>query len=710
MKKKILLLLLLLIPFMVKADIKDYTLKWKVEDENYYNRTYNMENTFIFVNEDELVSIDKLTGERNEVTHNLNYGRIVTLNNHILVLTNNNSDSYKLYAYDEYLNRTNKITINNFDYDYFTKYNEDYLILSGNEYDESDDHYYYVIKFIDKEGNIVKEDKHKTDDYLWMYYDNAYGRFMLEDDYNNLYIINDNYKIEPLFKNSDGSYMYLTNNHLYKMSSTGEELDSLEVPNGTSIAMKDGKYYLATGVYETNSDNKTSVGLNLSIIDENLNVLKTGSIAAPDKLMYYTPNNTGYGSDVHGIFYDGQNIVSYIRIWTTNSSNDRYDYAYILNENLIASETELYFPYQDMDNYDYGDGLTLNNYYEMYDIDEYYNIYDIISNKFENDPNYSGITYQKDGNNYIVGEYFYKCEGVGCSSSTPDDYTENEKIDLIYLDSNYNILFRKTIVDWYPTYEYTNNSSKYYKSPSIVAMPSNDYIIVAATAANENILHFYDKQGNMIKDYSEESNKYLDLSVEDIYITNKGFYVSYSYGIGAGAFNPYKLDELKELISEEAVGHATALYGTLGLKMEAADFFEEKILIPTFIGKPIANNGTYSLLLYYSNNFNVKTQVSGKGTINVTPEKADEGEPVRFTVTPDTGFVLSYVKVIDANGNVVTFTEDTFVMPASDVTIEAVFVPKNPNTGDIAILAITLFAIGSAFILLTQKKKLDFLK
>ena len=107
---------------------------------------------------------------------------------------------------------------------------------------------------------------------------------------------------------------------------------------------------------------------------------------------------------------------------------------------------------------------------------------------------------------------------------------------------------------------------------------------------------------------------------------------------------------------------------------------------------------------------NITTQIKGKGTITATPEKADEGEPVKFTVTPDPGYVLSLVKVIDSNGNVVTYTNDTFVMPASDVIIEATFVPVNPNTGDVAILIIVLITIASAFILITQKKKLNNLK
>ena len=51
--------------------------------------------------------------------------------------------------------------------------------------------------------------------------------------------------------------------------------------------------------------------------------------------------------------------------------------------------------------------------------------------------------YQKDGNNYIVAEYFRKCEGEGCDNYN-EDYTYSYRVDLIYLDSNYNEIFRKT--------------------------------------------------------------------------------------------------------------------------------------------------------------------------------------------------------------------------------------------------------------------------
>lgn len=74
------------------------------------------------------------------------------------------------------------------------------------------------------------------------------------------------------------------------------------------------------------------------------------------------------------------------------------------------------------------------------------------------------------------------------------------------------------------------------------------------------------------------------------------------------------------------------------------------------------------------------TKTDGNGSIRTT-SKAKYGEAVTFEVIPEEGYVLGVVKVTDVDGNVVTFTSNTFTMPSSDVTIEAVFVPENPDTG-----------------------------
>ena len=75
------------------------------------------------------------------------------------------------------------------------------------------------------------------------------------------------------------------------------------------------------------------------------------------------------------------------------------------------------------------------------------------------------------------------------------------------------------------------------------------------------------------------------------------------------------------------------------------------------------------------------------GAIETDPRRAEEGEEVTITVTPDDGYELDTLTVIDRDGDEVEVTEErngtfTFEMPDSRVTIEAIFVPvaEEPTT------------------------------
>ncbi len=80
----------------------------------------------------------------------------------------------------------------------------------------------------------------------------------------------------------------------------------------------------------------------------------------------------------------------------------------------------------------------------------------------------------------------------------------------------------------------------------------------------------------------------------------------------------------------------------------------------------------------------------GKGTVNVTPTDAKEGDTVTVTGNPEEGYKLDKLTVLDEKGVELktekkSDTEYTFTMPAGKVTIEAVFVEKgNASFTDIA--------------------------
>lgn len=74
----------------------------------------------------------------------------------------------------------------------------------------------------------------------------------------------------------------------------------------------------------------------------------------------------------------------------------------------------------------------------------------------------------------------------------------------------------------------------------------------------------------------------------------------------------------------------------------------------------------------------VTVKSADNGTVAVSPKNAEKGDTVTVTVTPDEGYVLASLTVTDKDGDKVSTTkgEDgkyTFKMPASAVTVEAVF-------------------------------------
>ena len=70
------------------------------------------------------------------------------------------------------------------------------------------------------------------------------------------------------------------------------------------------------------------------------------------------------------------------------------------------------------------------------------------------------------------------------------------------------------------------------------------------------------------------------------------------------------------------------------------------------------------------------------GSVSVSPKNASKGSTVTITVTPDSGYVLETISVIDKNGNDLKLTDKgngkyTFIMPGSKVEIKVTFMEDN---------------------------------
>ncbi|MBR6645650.1 MAG: hypothetical protein IKL21_07830 [Clostridia bacterium] len=101
------------------------------------------------------------------------------------------------------------------------------------------------------------------------------------------------------------------------------------------------------------------------------------------------------------------------------------------------------------------------------------------------------------------------------------------------------------------------------------------------------------------------------------------------------------------------------------------------------------------------------------GTVTVDKSECEENGTVTITVTPDFGYKTENVSVSDANGNVVSVTDNkdgtySFIQPSHNVTVDVLFVvdeeADNPPTFDIIPLTALITVISFASTVLLSKK------
>lgn len=107
---------------------------------------------------------------------------------------------------------------------------------------------------------------------------------------------------------------------------------------------------------------------------------------------------------------------------------------------------------------------------------------------------------------------------------------------------------------------------------------------------------------------------------------------------------------------------------------------------------------------YIVNIYNIETKTDGNGTITVK-DTAVAGDTVSFSTTPNENYIIDKITITDEAGNIVKIENNTFIMPASNVTITATFAIKNPNTVDWIYYVIPLFAFSFGVLLIYLYKK-----
>ncbi len=118
------------------------------------------------------------------------------------------------------------------------------------------------------------------------------------------------------------------------------------------------------------------------------------------------------------------------------------------------------------------------------------------------------------------------------------------------------------------------------------------------------------------------------------------------------------------------LGSATVSNGTANITLTAPGQIQDLTLC-VFGYNKVTYLGNISVV--GGAQYNITCNQPEHGSISA-PEMAYGSQTVTLTATPETGYCLSSWEVRDANNNLIPVTNNTFVMPESDVTVSATFV------------------------------------
>ena len=91
-------------------------------------------------------------------------------------------------------------------------------------------------------------------------------------------------------------------------------------------------------------------------------------------------------------------------------------------------------------------------------------------------------------------------------------------------------------------------------------------------------------------------------------------------------------------------------------------------------------SATYTIYGEAKDVHNVTITTMTNGSVTADPTSGIQGTNIDLTVTPDAGYALASLTVVDGDNNELTITNNRFQMPDSDVTVSATFVESSAVT------------------------------